>query len=348
MGAYSRETVPSMTAHSRPLPLALTMGDPAGVGPFLTQQAWHHFRKTGPVFFWVGDPALIGRDVPVKIISLPEQALDVFSQYLPVIPVSCPVRVQPGMPDPDNANAVIRSIDHAVEAAQSGLAGAVVTNPIAKHILAEAGFSYPGHTEYLAHLCQVPGQEIMMLACPELRVVLTSVHVSLRQSLDSLNRDHIIAVTMRTHAALKNDFGLKEPRIAMAGINPHAGEKGLMGDEETLIIEPAVRILRDRGLDVSGPFPPDTLFSAVMRPHYDVAICHYHDQGLIPIKTLDMVQGVNVTLGLPIIRTSPDHGTAFDLMKNQNEAQIDPRSLFAALMMAGEMSVVREKSREQG
>ncbi|MDF7674672.1 4-hydroxythreonine-4-phosphate dehydrogenase PdxA [Acetobacteraceae bacterium ESL0709] len=327
------------------LPLAVTMGDPAGIGPFLTGEAWRHFKETGPVFFWAGDPSLLGPDSPSEIIASPEHALAVFERALPVIPVTCPAEVRAGIPDSRNAGAVIQSIDYAVQAVQQGRAGAVVTNPIAKHVLADAGFKYPGHTEYLAHLCHVSGKEIMMLACPELRVVLTSVHVPLRQSLEELDQSHIIDVTLNTQESLRRDFGIAKPRIAMAGINPHAGEKGLMGREESLIIEPAVRFLREKGLDVFGPLPPDTMFSAVMRPCYDVAVCHYHDQGLIPIKTLDMVQGVNITLGLPIIRTSPDHGTAFDLMREGRVRQADPGSLYAAIRMAAEMSQKRRDFR---
>lgn len=326
---------------SSPLPLAVTMGDPAGIGPVLVRRAWQHFRQTGPVFFWVGDPELLGGQIPFELIGGPEQAAECFRHALPVIPLSCPVVVRLGVPDFKNAGAVVGSIDYAVEMALEGRAGGIVTNPIAKHVLAEAGFCYPGHTEYLAHLCDVSGQELMMLACPGLKVVLTNVHVSLRQSLESLNEARIIEVALRTHESLQRDFGVAQPCIAMAGINPHAGEKGLMGDEEIRIIAPAVRVLREKGVNVTDPLPPDTLFSAVMRPTYDVVLCHYHDQGLIAVKTLDMARGVNVTLGLPIIRTSPDHGTAFDLAREGRSGQASPGSLYAALVMAGEMSQKR-------
>ncbi|MBS1102095.1 4-hydroxythreonine-4-phosphate dehydrogenase PdxA [Gluconobacter sp. Dm-62] len=328
-------------------PLALTLGDPAGIGPQLAVEAWRRLRISGEgTFFWLGDPRLIEQAVPVTRIETPEEAATVFADSLPVLPVSCVANVSPGQPDPRNAEATISSIRLAVEYALAGRAGGVVTNPIAKHILAAAGFPYPGHTEFLAALCSMPGEEIMMLASPQLRVVPATVHVSLRKALDTLTTDRIVSVASTADAALKRDFGLVAPRLAIAGLNPHAGEHGIMGDEEITIIQPAIERLRAQGIICQGPMPPDTMFSVNARPNYDVAICMYHDQALIPLKTLDMAEGVNVTLGLPIIRTSPDHGTAFDIAGPVTETcRADVSSLLAAIRLAGEMSTYREGKR---
>ncbi|UMM63176.1 4-hydroxythreonine-4-phosphate dehydrogenase PdxA [Aristophania vespae] len=342
MGANFGKIGTELNSLAQKAPLALTMGDPSGIGPCLTIKAWKHFRKKGPVFFWVGDVELIEGEIPVKIINSPYEALEIFPHALPIINIPCAVQVKPGHPCFRNAGAVIKSIDYAVEAVKKGEAQAIVTNPIAKYILSEAGFKYPGHTEYLAHLCDLSEREVMMLACPSLKVVLTTIHVSLRQAMDDLNTQHIIDVTLTANESLKRDFGIKNPRIAMAGLNPHAGEKGLMGVEEGFIISPAIKFLQEKGVNVFGPLPPDTMFSSIVRPQYDVAICHYHDQGLIPIKTLDQAHGVNVTLGLPIIRTSPDHGTAFDLVRGKGDCMADPSSLFSAIEMAAEMSAKKQ------
>ncbi|AQS90601.1 4-hydroxythreonine-4-phosphate dehydrogenase [Gluconobacter albidus] len=325
-------------------PLALTLGDPAGIGPQLTAQAWRSLRHSGEgTFFWLGDPRLIEAAVPVTRIETPEEADAVFAVSLPVLPVFCEAAVIPGQPDPRNAAATISSIRLAVEYALAGRAGGVVTNPIAKHVLAAAGFPYPGHTEFLAALCDMPGDEIMMLVSPQLRVVPVTVHVSLRKALETLTTDRIVSVAESANAALKRDFGILTPRLAIAGLNPHAGEQGLMGEEEITIIRPAIEKLRARGIDCLGPFPPDTMFSDTARPTYDVAICMYHDQALIPLKTLDMAHGVNVTLGLPLIRTSPDHGTAFDIAGPVTETcRPDVSSLLAAIRLADGMSAYRE------
>ncbi|MCX8666432.1 4-hydroxythreonine-4-phosphate dehydrogenase PdxA [Acetobacteraceae bacterium B3987] len=324
------------------LPIALTMGDPAGIGPELTRRVWDNLKGSGRVFFWIGDPALLGADTPYREIQHPSEAVACFSDSLPVLPLSCPEPVYPGRPSPGNAVAVIESIRKAVHYTLEGDAGAVVTNPIAKHVLAASGFPHPGHTEFLAALCGASGQEIMMLACPELKVTLTSIHIPLKKAIDTLSVERIVAVTRVTAAALRRDFGLSQPRLAIAGLNPHAGENGMMGDEEKRIIRPAVEALRREGINVIGPMPPDTMFSAAARPRYDAAVCLYHDQGLIPVKTLDMAGGVNVTLGLPIIRTSPDHGTAFDIAVGPGETgQASISSLLSALAMAHDMALQR-------
>ncbi|MFT8806860.1 4-hydroxythreonine-4-phosphate dehydrogenase PdxA [Gluconobacter sp.] len=326
------------------LPLALTLGDPAGIGPQLAVEAWRRLRQPGEgTFFWVGDPRLVEDAVPVTRIREPEEAGGVFASSLPVLPVFCEAEVIPGQPDSRNAAATITSIRLAVGYALAGRVGGVVTNPIAKHILAAAGFPYPGHTEFLAALCDRPGEEIMMLVSPQLRVVPVTVHVALRRALDTLTTDRIVSVAETANAALKRDFGIAAPRLAIAGLNPHAGEHGMMGREEGTIIQPAIDRLRAQGIDCQGPLPPDTMFSVNARPNYDVAICMYHDQALIPLKTLDMAEGVNVTLGLPIIRTSPDHGTAFDIAGPVTDTcRADVSSLLAAIRLASEMSAYRE------
>ena len=317
-------------------PLVLTMGDPAGVGPEITARAWEALRHTGPAFVVAADPALTGKYASIRIVSTPDATG--FADALPVLPVLLTHAPQPGTPDSANAAAIIASIETAVKLAQAGRAAGIVTNPISKAVLKSAGFPHPGHTEFLAALTGVAGGEVMMLASPDLRVVPVTIHISLRQALDALTTDAIVAVTRITAAALRRDFGIAAPRIAMAGLNPHAGEQGHMGDEERTIIQPAIDILRAEGLDVTGPHPPDTMFTAEARRHYDVAICQYHDQALIPLKTLDMWGGVNVTLGLPIVRTSPDHGTAFDIA---GRGIANPASLIAAIRMADEIARTR-------
>ncbi|GBR15743.1 pyridoxal phosphate biosynthetic protein PdxA [Asaia spathodeae NBRC 105894] len=317
---------------------ALTMGDPAGIGPELTALAWKALREQGEAFLWVGDPALLAPHVPVQIVQNAHEASAVFAEALPVLPITLPVPVLPGQPDGALAGAIIASIETATKLALSGAVSAVVTNPISKIVLKEAGFGFPGHTEFLASLCGVPGEEIMMLASPRLRVVPVTVHVSLREALNGLSGERIVQVGRALAVALKRDFGIEAPRIAVAGLNPHAGEGGVMGFEERDMIQPAIDALRDEGIDATGPYPPDTLFTDLARPLYDAALCMYHDQALIPLKTLDMATGVNVTLGLPIIRTSPDHGTAFSIA---GKGVADPASLLAALRMARELGARR-------
>jgi 4-hydroxythreonine-4-phosphate dehydrogenase len=244
----------------------------------------------------------------------------------------------PGDPDAANAPAVVASIEQAARLAMAGEVGAVVTNPINKAALYNAGFSYPGHTEFLAALTGAIGKQIMMLASPDLRVVPVTVHASLRKSIEMITVERIVAAARTTAMALQRDFGIAAPRLAIAGLNPHAGEQGALGDEETTIIGPAIAELRSDGLEISGPWPPDTMFTETARARYDVAICMYHDQALIPLKTLDMDHGVNVTLGLPIVRTSPDHGTAYDIA---GKGIADPSSLIAAIQLAAELAHAR-------
>ncbi len=313
--------------------LALTMGDPAGIGGELTVSAWRALRHTGPAFTAIDDPArLVG--VPVRAVETLAEAVAVFPEALPVLPLALAAAVVPGRPDPANAAATIASIERAVHLARVGEAAAVVTNPISKAVLYAAGFPHPGHTEFLGALTQC-AHPVMMLANDFLRVVPVTVHVSLRAALDSLTTTAIVATARIAAAALRGQFGIPAPRLAVAGLNPHAGEGGAMGDEEARLIAPAIAALRDEGIAVTGPHPPDTMFTPAARAGYDAAVCMYHDQALIPLKTLDMASGVNVTLGLPIIRTSPDHGTAFDIA---GRGIADPASLIAALRLAATLA----------
>jgi 4-hydroxythreonine-4-phosphate dehydrogenase len=313
------------------------MGDPAGISGEITAKAWRALAATGPAFALIADPFWIGDyDVPINVIRSLDQVADVFASALPVLSLSLPEIARPGRPDPANAPAIIASIEQAVRLALSGEATAVVTNPISKAVLYQAGFPHPGHTEFLGAL--TGGAPVMMLACPDLRVVPVTIHVSLRQALEGVTTEAILATARATHAALRRDFAIARPRLAVAGLNPHAGEQGAMGTEEQTIIAPAIARLQAEGIDATGPHPPDTMFTALARPGYDAAICMYHDQALIPLKTLDVVQGVNVTLGLPIIRTSPDHGTAFGIA---GAGKADPASLIAALRLAAELAARR-------
>ncbi len=316
--------------------LALTMGDPAGIGGELTIQAWQALRHSGPAFTAIDDPARL-TGVPVRVVETLAEAAAVFADALPVLPVTLAAAVVPGRPDSANAAATIASIERAVRLALVGEATAVVTNPISKAVLYAAGFPHPGHTEFLGALTDCP-HPVMMLANDFLRVVPVTIHVSLRAALDGLTTAAIIATARTTATALRVQFGIETPRLAVAGLNPHAGEGGAMGHEEALLIAPAIAALRAEGIAVTGPHPPDTMFTPAARAGYDAAICMYHDQALIPLKTLDMASGVNVTLGLPIIRTSPDHGTAFDIA---GQGRADPASLIAALRLAATLATRR-------
>ncbi len=317
--------------------LALTMGDPAGIGPELSLLAWQALHAGGPAFTLLADPAHLAAldpNVPIQPVSSPAEAAAAFPHALPVLPVPLGAPPVQGRPDPANAPATIASIEQAVRLAQSGAASAVVTNPISKAVLYAAGFRHPGHTEFLAALTGAP-LPVMMLANDHLRVVPVTIHVGLRTALDTLTTAGIIAAGRILAAALRDQFGIARPRLAVAGLNPHAGEGGAMGTEEGTLIQPAIEALRAEGIAVTGPHPPDTLFTLAARAGYDAALCMYHDQALIPLKTLDMASGVNITLGLPIIRTSPDHGTAFDIA---GQGRADPSSLIAALRLAATLA----------
>jgi len=325
----------------RPLPLALTIGEPAGVGGEIALKAWHARNSEHlPPFFVLDVPerliqlaASLHLDVPVRAIAAPEDAVAVFPIALPVLPIALPRPVVPGKLDTANAPAVIGAITRAVEFVQQGRAAAIVTNPIQKETLYAAGFKHPGHTEYLAELAGGV-TPVMMLAGPELRVVPVTIHTALRAAIAALRTEDIVTIGKITAAALKRDFGIAKPRLAIAGLNPHAGENGTIGREDIEIVAPAVKALREAGIEVTGPMAPDTMFHAAARRRYDVAICMYHDQALIPLKTIDFDRGVNITLGLPFIRTSPDHGTALDIA---GKGVANPASLIAAIALAGEL-----------
>jgi 4-hydroxythreonine-4-phosphate dehydrogenase len=320
-------------------PLALTMGDPAGIGGEIALKAWQA-RRSGRPFVLLDDPARF--EGPVATIAHPGQAAALFADALPIIPVPLAVPARPGQPDGANAPAIIASIERATALAMAGDVAAVVTNPISKATLYGAGFAHPGHTEFLAALTGAP-RPVMMLASPMLRVVPVTIHLSLRKAIEALSVREIVETVRITADGLRRDFGIAAPRIALSGLNPHAGEGGALGEEEQTIIAPAMDILRGEGILVSGPFPADTMFTPDARKTYDVAVCMYHDQALIPIKTLDMTHGVNVTLGLPIIRTSPDHGTAFGIA---GQGIADPSSLIAALDLADALATTRELAAE--
>ena len=313
------------------------MGDPAGIGPELSLLAWHALRAGGPAFAILADPAhlqSLDAAAPVRAVATMQEAAAAFPDALPVLPVPLAAAPVLGRPNPANAPATIASIRRAVQLVQDGQAEAVVTNPISKAVLYGAGFRHPGHTEFLAALTGAP-LPVMLLANDHLRVVPVTIHVSLRAALDALTTGGIVAAGRILAHALRHQFGIPAPRLAVAGLNPHAGEGGAMGQEEATIIEPAIGALRAEGIQVSGPHPPDTMFTPAARAGYDAALCMYHDQALIPLKTLDMASGVNVTLGLPIVRTSPDHGTAFDIA---GQGRADPSSLVAALRLAATLS----------
>jgi 4-hydroxythreonine-4-phosphate dehydrogenase len=313
------------------------MGDPAGIGGELTVRAWQALHCTGLCFVALDDPARL-TGAPIREVASPAEAATVFPDALPVLPIRLAQRPEPGRPNKANATAVIDSIERSVALCVRGDVGGMVTNPINKAALYDAGFAHPGHTEFLAALTGVEGKQVMMLASPQLRVVPVTVHVPLHKAIAMLSQEAIVAVTRTTAAALRRDFGIARPRLAIAGLNPHAGEQGALGEEETAIIAPAIDTLRSEGIEVSGPWPPDTMFTAAARTRYDAAICMYHDQALIPLKTLDMDHGVNVTLGLPIVRTSPDHGTAYDIA---GKGIANPASLIAAVKLAAELAHAR-------
>ena len=328
--------------------LALTMGEPAGIGPELTLKIWQRHRSDLPPFFVIADPrhftALAQRlawPVPIVPIEQPGEANAAFGRGLPVLSEPLAADVRPGTLDMRNASAVIASIRRAVELVRGGQASAVVTNPINKAALYAAGFNHPGHTEFLAELAEGNPTPVMMLVGGGLRVVPITIHIALREALSALDTNLIVEHGRIVARALVNDFGLSRPRLAVAGLNPHAGEAGSMGREEIEIIEPAIRALQAAGIDAEGPLPPDTMFHAGARRRYDAQLCMYHDQALIPIKTLAFDSGVNVTLGLPFVRTSPDHGTALDIA---GTGTANETSLVAALRLAAEIAATRSAS----
>ena len=327
-------------------PLALTAGDPSGISPEIAIAAWRMRDAANvPPFYLIADPALLsarsriaGLDVRIREVA-PSGAGSAFADALPVVPLAAPFTDAIGKPDMANAAGIIESIDRAVADVFDGAASAVVTSPVAKKPLYDAGFKFPGHTEYLAHLAAErtgkPVFPVMMLAGPTLRAVPVTIHIALADVPAALTTDAIVTTSHITITDLIGRFRIPRPRLAIAGLNPHAGEGGAMGREDEEIVRPAVETLRAEGIDAVGPRPGDTMFHARARANYDAAICMYHDQALIPAKALAFDETVNVTLGLPFVRTSPDHGTAFDIA---GKGLARPDSLIAALKMAHRLS----------
>ncbi|WP_299893820.1 4-hydroxythreonine-4-phosphate dehydrogenase PdxA [uncultured Ruegeria sp.] len=315
-------------------PIALSCGEPAGIGPEIAAKAWDELRQTCPLFF-IGDASHLPAGTPVANIETPSEALEVCDQALPVLHLNFPAANVPGQPDPANAPSVIDAIETGVDLVKAGAAAALCTAPIHKKALIDgAGFTYPGHTEFLAALSGTR-RVVMMLASDQLRVVPTTIHIPLSQVPAALTPDLLRETIEITARGLRDQFGIPHPRIAIAGLNPHAGEGGKMGSEELDWIAPMLADLNPKGATLTGPHPADTLFHAAARARYDAAIAMYHDQALIPIKTLDFDRGVNVTLGLPFIRTSPDHGTALDIA---GKGIATPTSMIEALKLAQRMA----------
>ena len=324
---------------AKPRPIALTCGEPAGIGAEIAIKA--RLALPDLPFFWLGDPRHLPQGTAFAQIASPDQASLVPQGVLPVLAHDFAGKAVAGQPDPANAKGVIEVIARAVDLVQSGQALAICTLPIHKKALQDgAGFGFPGHTEYLAHLAG-GASVVMMLACETLRVVPATIHIALAKVPSALTADLLEQVIRVTHLGLQRDFGLTRPRLAIAGLNPHAGEGGAMGREEIEMITPLIARLQAQGFDLRGPLSADTMFHPRARASYDAAICMYHDQALIPIKTLDFDGGVNVTLGLPFIRTSPDHGTGFDIA---GKGVAKPDSTIAALRMAAKMAAARSSS----
>lgn len=321
------------------------MGDPAGIGPEIIVKAWNALRQSGPAFMVVGDAASLaaasaaGHSI-IRRVPDAKEAMAIFPTALPVLDMPIKGAVVSGKPTPVTAPAIVAWIETAVGLALSGRARGIVTAPIAKAPLYEAGFSFPGHTEFLGELTASSRYEgergpVMLLGAGDLKVTLVTIHEPLAKVPQLVTEARIITTARITHEALRRDFGVAHPRLAIAGLNPHAGEGGALGDEEIRVIEPAVRALQAEGIDARGPLPPDTMFHAEARSRYDAAVCMYHDQALIPVKMLDFWGGVNITLGLPIVRTSPDHGTGFDIA---GRGVARPESLIAAIRAANEIA----------
>ena len=329
-----------------PQPLALTLGEPAGIGPDITLAAWLRRAELDlPAFYVAGDPSFFERlarrlslAVPIAAVD-PEAAANTFPRALPVVALDNTVSAEPGRPDSSSAPAAIASITRAVADTVAGRAAAVVTNPVAKSVLYRNGFVDPGHTEFLARLAQEMTGEtaraVMMLWSPELAVVPVTIHLPLREVPERLTTELIVETGRIAARDLQRRFAIPQPRLAIAGLNPHAGEDGTLGDEDLAVVAPAVARLRAEGINATGPLPADSMFHAAARATYDAALCMYHDQALVPIKTLAFDHAVNVTLGLPFVRTSPDHGTAFDIA---GSGRANPSSLVAALRLAARLS----------
>ena len=316
-------------------PIAVSLGDPAGIGPEVTGKSWDARGTYGlSPFFAVGDPGALRAvwEGPFEIIDSPDQAPEIFERALPLFPVESSETAKPGFPTADSARCALDSLELAVGLARSGTALAVVTGPVSKARLYDIGFSHAGQTEFVAERCGVSRENAaMMLAGPSLKVVPITTHIPLRDVPEIISVDLIVTKGRAAARGMTRNFGIENPRLAFAGLNPHAGEYGALGREEIDFLEPALEQLRDEGIDAHGPFAADTMFHEAARETYDVALCLYHDQALIPLKTLHFDEGVNLTLGLPIVRTSPDHGTAFEIA---GKAQAHPGATIAAISLA--------------
>ena len=327
-------------------PLAVSLGDPAGVGPEIVAKAWaQRAEKALPPFFAVGDPRSVAQvwAGPVIEITGPAAAAAAFATGLPILPVWGSGVIQPGRPDLAGAQVAFDSLERAMALVLAGQAGALVTAPVSKAQLYEIGFRYPGQTEFVTDRCGLQADDtVMMLAGPGLRVVPMTTHVPLSAVSALLTPERIVASARVTAHGLRRDFGVATPRLVLAGLNPHAGEGGAIGREEIEVMEPAIALLRAEGIDITGPHAADTLFPPRARERYDAALCGYHDQALVPIKTLFFDDGVNITLGLPVVRTSPDHGTAFGIA-GQDRAV--PGAMIAAIAMAGAAATRRAAAR---
>ena len=330
-----------MTADAPP-PIAVSLGDPAGIGPEVIAKCWDHRQSFGlPAFVAIGDPRSLGAvwDGPIELVENPLQADAAFDSALPIIQLSVGDGDHPGHPSVAGAHCSLDALEIAVGLARSGSAGAVVTGPVSKNQLYAIGFQHPGQTEFVAERCGIsPGNVVMMLAGPSLRTVPVTTHLPLSEVAAALSPALIESRGRAALRGLQRQFGIAEPRLAVSGLNPHSGEGGKLGREEIEIIAPAIAALAEEGWRVSGPHPADTLFDARSRARYDAALCMYHDQALIPIKAIHFEEAVNVTLGLPIVRTAPDHGTAFDIA---GQDRADPRPMAAAMRMAAGMAALR-------
>ena len=327
-------------------PLAVTLGEPAGIGPDITLAAWRRRAELAlPPFYLLADAKFLRQraerlapDVAIAVVE-PADATAAFRNALPVVEIGVAVTAEPGRPDASSAPAAIAAIQRAVADVGAGIASALVTNPVAKNVLYRSGFAEPGHTEYLAKLAEAQTgtavRAVMMLWAPELAVVPVTIHLPLKDVVGRLSTDLIVETGRIVARDLSQRFGIARPRLAVAGLNPHAGEDGALGEEDRDVVAPAVERLIAAGIDARGPLPADTLFHAAARATYDAALAMYHDQALIPIKTLAFEHAVNVTLGLPFVRTSPDHGTAFDIA---GTGRANPASLIAALRLAARLT----------
>ena len=329
-------------------PLAVSLGDPSGIGPEIIAKAWQQ-RKSAklPPFFAVGCPHTLSTawDGPVAVVSGPDEAAAVFDEALPLLAVEGCIDVQPGEPDAEGARSALDSLEMAVGLARSGTASAVVTGPVSKIQLYDIGFSHPGQTEFIAERCGMARENIaMMLVGPTLKTVPITAHLPLRDVASVLSIDLIVSKGRAVARGLERTFGIAAPRLAFAGFNPHAGENGALGREEIDVIIPAIELLREEGIDAVGPFPADTMFHEAARARYDVAMCAYHDQALVPLKTLHFDEGVNMTLGLPVVRTAPDHGTAFEIA---GKDVANPGAMIAAIGLAAHCAAHRAEAADR-